>query len=308
MAEGNADKGGQNDAAAWPKQAINLVVAFGAGGSSDLNARVIAKYLQKELGKSIAITNVCSSGGTIGTAQVRDAKPDGYTVLVQQISMNVSQASGMVDYGFKDLAPVCVFAKLVDQVMVCRSDAPYNTIKELIAYSQQNPSQVKLAADVGASTMWIAIALQNAGAKLNVVSSGGSGERLQLLLGGHIDVMPMPYNLIADYVKTGQFKVIGTTGPKRAPLAPDALTLPESGVDCAYDYNITFFMPKGTDTAIIEKFSKTVEKIVTTDKDYQKELPPLMQEPWYMDTKATTDYYTTELNALMAISDKLRGK
>ena len=99
----------------WPKKSINIVVPFAAGGNSDINARTIAKYLTKELKQPVVITNVAGSGGSIGAAQVKNSANDGYTVLVHQISMHMAQVSGMVDFGYADFEPVCVFSRAADE-------------------------------------------------------------------------------------------------------------------------------------------------------------------------------------------------
>jgi tripartite-type tricarboxylate transporter receptor subunit TctC len=305
---GSDGAGGSGAAASWPRQSINLVVAFGAGGNSDYNARAMAKYVSQELGQPIVITNVGASGGTVAAAQVRDAKPDGYTVLVHQLSINIAQASGMVDFGYADLAPICVFAKASEEVIAVRADAPWKTVQDLIADSKRNPGKFKLTANTGASTQWIAIAFQNAGAQFNVVSSGGSGERIPLLLGGHVDVIPIQINMIQDYLNTNQFKVLATVSPQRSAALPNVPTLVESGVNCGYNYLNTFFMPKGTDPAIVAKFSAAVAKVVAENTGYRQEIAAFAQEPFYMDTAATTEHFANELKQLMNISDQLRGK
>jgi tripartite-type tricarboxylate transporter receptor subunit TctC len=308
-AGGSSDgAGGADAAAAWPRQSINLVVAFGAGGNSDYNARAMAKYVSQELGQPIVITNVGASGGTVAAAQVKDAKPDGYTVLVHQLSINIAAAAGVIDFTYADLAPVCVFAKASDEVIAVRSDAPWNSIQDLIADSQKNPGKIRLTANTGASTQWIAIALQNAGAQFNVVSSGGSGERIPLLLGGHVDVIPIQVNMIEDYIKTNQFKVLATVSAQRSPSLPNVPTLVESGVKCSYSYLNTFFMPKGTDPAIIAKFSQAVNKVVSGNAGYAREIAAFAQEPFFMDTRPTTEHFADELKSLMDISDALQGK
>ncbi|MDR1519960.1 MAG: tripartite tricarboxylate transporter substrate binding protein [Planctomycetota bacterium] len=298
----------ESSAANWPSQAINLVVAFGAGGNSDYNARAMAKYVSQELGQPIVITNVGAAGGTVAAAQVKDAKPDGYTVLVHQLSLNVAAASGVIDFTYADLAPVTVFAKASDEVIAVRADAPWNSIQDLIADSQKNPGKYRMTANTGASTQWIAIAMQNAGAKLNVVSSGGSGERIPLLLGNHVDVIPIQINMIGDYLKTNKFKVLATVSPQRPAALPEVPTLIESGVKCSYGYYNTFFMPKGTDPAIVAKFSQAVSKVVSSNAAYAKEIVAFGQTPFYMDTQATTEHFANELKNLMEISDVLRGK
>ena len=292
----------------WPTQAINLVVAFGAGGNSDYNARTMAKYLTPELGQPFVITNVGAAGGTVAATQVKDAKPDGYTVLVHQLSINVATAAGVINFSYADLAPVCVFAKASDEVIAVRADAPWKTIQDLIADSKNNPGKYRLTANTGASTQWIAIAMQKAGANLNIVSSGGSGERIPLLLGNHVDVIPIQINMIEDYLKTNQFRVLATVSAQRSPSMPNVPTLKESGVDCSYSYYNSFFMPKGTDPAIIAKFSQAVKKVVDTQSEYAKEIASFAQTPFWMDTQPTANHFAEELKNLMAISDILRGK
>jgi tripartite-type tricarboxylate transporter receptor subunit TctC len=298
----------ESSASNWPNQAINLVVAFSAGGNSDYNARAMAKYVSQELGQPIVITNVGAAGGTIAAAQVKDAKPDGYTVLVHQLSINVAAASGVINFTYADLAPVAVFAKASEEVIAVRADAPWNSIQDLIADSQKNPGKYRLTANTGASTQWIAIALQNAGAKLNVVSSGGSGERIPLLLGNHVDVIPIQVNMIEDYLKTNKFKILATVSSQRSPSLPNVPTLLESGVKCGYNYYNTFFMPKGTDPAIVAKLSQAVGKVVAGNASYAKEIEAFGQTPFYMDTKPTEEHFANELENLMQISDVLRGK
>lgn len=292
----------------WPQQPINLVVAFAAGGNSDYNARALGKYLTKELGQPVVVTNVAGSGGSIAAAQVKDAKNDGYTILVSQLSMNIAEAAKMVDFGFNDFELACVFSSSADEVLVANADAPFNNVQELIEESKKNPGKYKLTANTGASTQWIAIGLQQAGAQLNVVSSGGSGERLPLLLGKHVDLIPMPYNMVQDYVDKGQFKYIANVSNVRSPVLPDLPTLRESGVPAGYAYYNTMFFPKGTDPRIVEKFSEACGKIITTNAEYQKEMEALSQVPTYMNTADTIAHWTTELSEMMAISDLLQGK
>jgi len=294
-------------AASWPAKPVNFVVAFAAGGNSDYNARAIAKYLSKELGQPVVVSNIAGSGGSIAAAQVKDAKADGYTVLVSQISMNIAEAVGMVNFGYRDFSPVCVFSRAADEVLVVRADAPWNSLQELIEDTKKNPGKYKLTANTGASTQWTAVGLQGAGARFNVVSSGGSGERLTLLLGKHVDIIPMPWNMVEDYVKTNKFKVLATVSPERSPQLPGVPSLKELGIGGSYYYYNTLFMPKGTDPAVVEALSKAVEKIVGTNDDYRKEMAGFMQKPTYLNTEDTVSHYRQELDALLKISDQLKG-
>ncbi|MFP4152144.1 MAG: tripartite tricarboxylate transporter substrate-binding protein, partial [Alkalispirochaeta sp.] len=133
-----ASSGGADGELDWPTQPINLIVPYAAGGNSDFNARAIAKYLPEILDQPVVVTNVPGSGGTIGAAQVKDAEPDGYTILVHQLSLSIAEAAGMADYGIQDFEVGSVFSKASPEVLVARSDAPFDTTEELIEYSQEN--------------------------------------------------------------------------------------------------------------------------------------------------------------------------
>lgn len=307
-AQGQSEGTAANAVEKYPSQAINLIVPFSAGGNSDFNARAIAKYLPEILGQPVVITNVPGSGGTIGAAQVKDSKPDGYTILVHQLSMSIAEAAGMADYGVLDFEIGSVFSKASPEVLVSLAKAPFNNTEELIAYSKKNPGKVKLTANTGATTMWIAIGLTNGGADLNIVSSGGSGERLQLVLGGHADIVPLNYSQVKDYVENGTLKIIASASDSRSDMIPNVKTLRESGIEAGYDYLNTMIFPKGTDMAIVEKFSNAVGEIINNNANYRAEMEKAFQEPTWMNVKDSKALWLAQRDELMAISDVLQGK
>lgn len=295
-------------AADWPTKALNLVVPYGAGGNSDFNARAIAKYLPKLIGVPVVVTNMPGSGGTIGAAQVKNAKPDGYTILVHQLSLSIAEAAGMADYGIQDFDLGCVLSKSSPEVLVAQTKAPYSSIPELIEYTKAHPGEVKLTANTGATTMWTAIGLLSAGAKLNVVSSGGSGERLQVVLGGHADIVPLNYNMVEAYVKEGTLKILGSVSDSRSELIPDVKTLREVGVNAGYDYMNTMIFPKGTDPQKIEKVCSAVGEIINKNDSYRAEMKAAYQPPTWMNVKDTNAHWYKQRDELQAIKDTLQGK
>ena len=305
FANGDKDAGGID----WPKKSINLIVPFAAGGNSDVNARTLAKYLTQELRQPVVVTNVAGSGGTIGAAQAKDAANDGYTVLVHQISMHMAQVSGMVDFGYQDFEPVCVFSRASDEVLLinAKQHPDWRTYQDVVNATKKEPGKYRFTANTGASTQWIGIAVQAAGAKFNIVSSGGSGERLQLILGNHVDVTELNYSQVIDYVKNGTLRMIANVSTERSDILKDVPTLKELGVNCGYSYDNTFFMPKGTDKAIVGKFAAACEKIIKTNTQYKADLEKLYQTPMYKDPAATTALYKSQYDALMAIRDQIRA-
>jgi tripartite-type tricarboxylate transporter receptor subunit TctC len=228
-------------------------------------------------------------------------------MLVHQISLNVARAAGVIDFTFEDLAPVCVFSRGADSVIAVRADSPWRSLEELIAYSQAHPHTVRWAANTGATTHWIAIAMLNAGAQLNVVAAGGSGERIPLLLGGHMDVIPIPLTMIEDHEALGTVRILATSSNERPPSRPDIPTMIESGVDVGFEYNNTFFMPRGTNPIIIERLNEAVRQVVQTNRAYQDHISGLGQVPVWMSTEDTQRLFRQELDALMAISHIIQG-
>jgi tripartite-type tricarboxylate transporter receptor subunit TctC len=310
FANGGKDAaGGAAAGSNWPKKSINLVVPFAAGGNSDVNARIIAKYLTKDLKQPVIITNVAGSGGTIGAAQVKNAAADGYTVLVHQISMHMAQVSGMVDFGYADFEPVCVFSRAADEVLLINTEQhpDWKTYQDVVDATKKDPGKYKLTANTGASTQWIGIAVQAAGAQFNVVSSGGSGERLQLLLGNHVDVTELNYNQVVDYVKQGQFRMIANVSSERSEIVKDVPTLKELGVNCGYSYDNTFFMPKGTDPAIVRKFATACENIIKNNAEYRAEMAKQYQVPTYRNPADTAALYKSQYEDLMKIQDQIKS-
>lgn len=308
----NSAPSGSNDAAAattWPEKAVNIIVPYAAGGDTDFNARTMAKYLSDALGVSVVVSNVTGSGGSIASNQVKDSANDGYTILCNHSSLSMNAASGIIDWDYTDLQMGCIFAKGQPETVIVRKDAPWNTIQELIDDSVAKPGTISMAASTGATTQWAAIALNNAGAQLNIVDAGGAADRIPALLGGHVDVITNNLATVRDYLDSGEFKALATCSHERSDAYPDVPTLEECGIECAYDMCYTFYFPGGTDLAIAQKLADTVKDIVDNNTNYAADIMDAYQQtPRCWSLTDSEDYYANELSMLMEISDVLRGQ
>lgn len=292
----------------WPTKNINIIVPYSAGGDTDFNARAIAQYLSEELGVNVVVTNVTGSGGSVASNQVRDSAADGYTILCNHTSLNMNTATGIIDWDYSDLEMGCIFALGLGEAVIVRGDAPWDTIEDLIKDSQENPGVYNCAASTGATTQWPAIAMNNAGAKLNVVDAGSASDRVTALLGGHVDIICNSLSSVKDYLATGDFKCLGTCTPERSTEYPDIPTLTESNVACSYNMAYTFLFPGGTDPQIAEKLAEACRNIVENNEEYAKSIYETYQQQPVCYTKAESeDYYADELTRLMEISDILQG-
>ena len=137
----------------FPNKPIEVIVPAGAGGDTDLNTRTMAKYLEKELGTTVIITNVNGSGGTIGTKKVLDAKPDGYTVTVVITTPRLSvRVLGLTDYTYSDFEVAGMGVMDKGNAFVINNKSEFQNVDDLITYAKENPEKVNVATEVGSFT------------------------------------------------------------------------------------------------------------------------------------------------------------
>lgn len=276
----------------WPRKAIQIFCPYGAGGDTDFNARIHAKYLEKELGRPVAVINMTGNGGVIASRKVKDSAPDGYTVLINHSNLVMTQLTGVADFGFEDFEIACVGAESAGDIFTVHSKSPYKTLKDLIELTKNNPQNVKIAGTVGSLTQLEALMLNSYGARLNIVDVGAATERLAALKGGHVQVIPNPYGSIKPYLETGEFRALGIVSEERNPFMPDIPTCKEQGYDIVVPMPYTFFFPKETPKEIVAKFSQAVKKIATTNKDYEQEIAKAYsQVPVYRDSQEANELF-----------------
>ena len=288
----------------WPTKSINMIVPMGAGGDTDFNARTYAKYLEDVLGETVVVTNITGNGGALGSEEVKNASPDGYTCLFYHTCLNINQATGIADYGSEAFETVAVVGKSSGEAVVVRADAPYDTMEELIAYSQANPQTVKIAANTGATSHWASVVLNvEEDAQLNIVNASSSAERVANLLGGQLDVIINPIGTVQDYVTSGDFKYLAVTTSERLDDLPDVPTCLEQGVNLSYDLMYYVMFPKGTDPAICQKFAQAFKEI-SEMPEYAEEIKTAYnQTPYFLDTEESIAYIQEENEKMMAYAD-----
>ena len=288
----------------WPTKSINMIVPMGAGGDTDFNARTYAKYLEDVLGETVVVTNITGNGGALGSEEVKNASPDGYTCLFYHTCLNINQATGIADYGSEAFETVAVVGKSSGEAVVVRADAPYDTMEELIAYSQANPQTVKIAANTGATSHWASVVLNvEEDAQQNIVNASSSAERVANLLGGQWDVIINPIGTVQDYVTSGDFKYLAVTTSERLDYLPDVPTCLEQGVNLSYDLMYYVMFPKGTDPAICQKFAQAFKEI-SEMPEYAEEIKTAYnQTPYFLDTEESIAYIQEENEKMMAYAD-----
>lgn len=292
----------------YPAKSIELICSMSAGGDSDFNARVLAKYLTKELKQSVVVTNITGAGSSVATDEfVNNTKNDGYRLYMNHSSLHSATGFGISEYSWKDMEPVCIFGRGTGEVITVHASFPANDLKGFIAEASKNPGKYKFGYNAGATSHYLGVKLAQAGAKLNMVTTGSAADRVVGLKGKHLDVIVAGIPNVIDYVKTGEFKILSNCASERAAAYPDIPTNIELGYDISFDPMYTLYAPKGTDQAIIAKIEAAVKKIVLENTEYHEEIKKAYsQVPYYLGPAETKKVLEKQLNDFMAIKDELR--
>lgn len=217
----------------WPQRPLNWVVPFGPGGGADTVSRLIAANVSQALGKEVVVFNKPGGSSTIGTRQIAEAVPDGYTVGLLTDTHPVNVANGqIIPYdALKDFAYITQLIR-VPLVLYTNGKRPeLKALASLIAYAKKNPGKLT-AASIGPTTPHhFAIEWFKALADLDivVVPFRSIPEALQAIVAGHADMMFMGVGVAEDYANRGIINRIGVTSRQRMPANPDVKTFVEQG-------------------------------------------------------------------------------
>lgn len=249
----------------WPTQPINVIVSFGAGGDTDILCRKLCEIMSEELGVSIVCTNVEGSSGTVAARQVKDSAADGNTVLWHQSSFLVASATGIADFDYTDFEIAGVAVEEVSDCLMVRKGS-YNGLEDFIQAARDNPGELNYGTSLGGYSHMQALAVADAfDVEFNIVDIGGGSETIAALLAGDIDFVITTNNYARTYVESGDCEVLCVVANERCDITPDWPAMSEFGQDCDITKFFGFYMPKGTDPAIVEKWSEAVEHAVNSE-------------------------------------------
>jgi len=242
----------------WPARYVRLVVPLAPGGPTDVAARVVAEPLSKMWGQQVVIENKPGGGTNVASDLVAKSSPDGYTILYATSSLSVAPSLyRTLSYDpVLDLAPVSLLFSFPFYMFVPNS-SPAKTVREFIAHVKANPGKVTMASPGTGSTPHLAAELfkRMAGIDMTHVPYRGAGPVLNDLIPGRVDVYFASGSLLEN-AQAGQIRVLGVTGLKRDPAAPDVPTIAEAGLP---GYEVTswqaLFVPAGTPSEIVQKIN-----------------------------------------------------
>ena len=250
----------------YPNKPVRFIVPVAAGGPTDLVARMLAEKLSKMWGQQVFIENKGGAGTNIGNEYAARADPDGYTVLfaTSSLAVNTSLYRSLSYDPIADFAPVSLVTQLAYFVFVPNS-SPANTMKEFIAHAKANPGKLTMASPGTGSAPFLAemVFLQMADIQMTHVPYRGASPAFADLIPGRVDCY-FGSGALLSYVRSGQIRVLATTGAKRDAAAPDVPTVAEAGVP---GYEVTAWQallaPAKTPPEIVRKVSADTRTALT---------------------------------------------
>lgn len=262
--------------AEFPDKPITLVVPFAAGGPSDKIARDVAEALRKPLGgQTVIVENVGGAGGTIGTAKVAKANPDGYTLLVHHIGMSTAPALyRKLSYKMPDDFEYLGLINEAPSTLIGSPALAANNFQELRKLVGEQKEKINLAnAGLGSASHLCGLMLQSAlQVELTTVPYKGTAPAMTDLMGGQVDLMCEQATNAVPQIEGKKVKVFGVTSKKRMalPVLAHVPTLAESGLT---DFSVSvwhgLYAPKGTPAAVLSKLNQAL-KAALKDPDLIK--------------------------------------
>lgn len=262
----------------YPAKSVTVIVPFPAGGPSDVVARIVTEQMAKHLGQSMVIENVGGGGGTIGSARVATAHPDGYTLLTGSMGSHVAAPVLMPSVKYdseRDFEPIG-FTAHAPAVIVARKDFPAKDLRAFVDYLKVKGDSVKQAhGGVGASShMACLLFTSKAGVKPSLVAYRGTGPALNDLIGGHVDFFCEQAVSVAPQIVGGVIKAYGVSASERLTILPDVPTARQAGIDYEMSIWAGMFAPKGTPKNIVRKLANVLDQTLD-DPGVKKRLADL---------------------------------
>ena len=270
--------GGGNSGDDYPSRSIKLVVPFNPGGGSDLFGRTIQQGIVQAglLPQPLAVINRPGASATIGSRYVKDARPDGFTMLLLHNAIITAQYSGKVNYGPEEFDAIAGTGE-IGMVIAVHESSRFQTLQQLLDEAKNRPDTVLHGVNLGAPTHFAALKLENAsGAKFRFTQAGDGADRFSKLK-EHIDVAGFSVSEFLSFRSEG-LRGLALLDFQRNQALKDVPTAIEQGCDVTELNSFYWWFPKGTPQDRIEYMAGVLEKAMRTDYVREK-LGELSMDP-----------------------------
>ena len=249
----------------YPARPITLIVPFAAGGAADAIGRIMADGMSKHAGQPVIVENIGGAGGATGSARVKNARPDGYTIGLGSMGTHAAavQVNPKLPFDPKTDFDYLGLVGITPNTLFVRKDFPASTLKEYVAYARAKGKDLKLGHSGIGSAPHITIMLlsQLIGIEPTMVSYRGFGQTINDILSGTIDGSCDLVAAISGHVQGGSVKALVVAADERSPAFPNVPTASEAGLpEFKAETWTGLYAPKGTPPAALAKLSEAIAK------------------------------------------------
>lgn len=268
--------------AQYPERGVTLIVPYGAGGGTDITARLLARDLEAVLGKPVTVENRAGGAGWVGWGALAQARPDGYTLGYLNVP---SLYAGYLDPKVGRKESLDSFTPLMNHVIdynvwAVKADSPFKSVKDVIDAAKKTPEAITVTAYGAGSDDHLAILGISAetGTKFVVVHSRSTAEAKTQALGGHVQVLGANVSEVAEEVRSGQLRLLGVMAPERSRFLPDAPTFKEQGLNQVWSVSRGIAAPAGLPKDVEAKLTAALESVLSS-REHQGKAEALSLQP-----------------------------
>ena len=267
----------------YPSKPIRYVIPFDPGTSPDVVGRILAERLTRLWGQQVVVENRVGAAGTLGSAFVARAPPDGYTLLQANIAPNAIAVSlyAKVPYDqLRDFAPITRIG-MTPNIIVVHPSVPFKSIKQFIAYAKAHPGQLSYSSAIAGTSPQLSMELLKLQVKFDIVHIPYriAAQGVTDTIGGQVPVNVSNFPAIVGPVQTGRLRALAVTSAQRAALLPDVPTMQESGVP-GFEVNSWYGVaaPAGTPVPLLDKLNADITSVLRMP-EIQQRLNDLVMPP-----------------------------
>jgi tripartite-type tricarboxylate transporter receptor subunit TctC len=257
----------------WPAKAIHIVVPFAPGGSGDITARLVGKYIEDKVGQAVVIDNKPGANGIVGALAVKGSAPDGYTLMLATTSTNAANIHMYKSPGYnpeKDFQVVGVIGSS-GAFLVVPADSPYKSLADLLAYAKANPGRLNFGYFNASSQVPSEVLAKRAGVEWQGVGYKAIGNAWNDLYAGAINFMFVDLTASRGQVVAGKARPLAISLPERSPLYPDVPALGETFPGFVSTGFLAIAVPKAVPDEIKQRLNVLINE-ATSSPEINKRL------------------------------------